>query len=103
MSEFEREDRYLVFKRKDIEKYLTENDQSVLYGVSNIIRKGRFKDGRDFDMDCVVIESDWPEYEPAWEMIEDRVARESKSKQERLNGFNMGLNRRLKGYFFSQS
>ena len=63
---FEREDRYIVIKRSDIDKWLGDFGKSeLLYWTS------RIKSQRQ----CVVVESDWPEYETVWKMIEDRVSK----------------------------
>lgn len=54
---FNREERYIVLKIKD----LTEDEIVNLYSYSNA------------EVEGVVIESDWPEYETVWKMIEERV------------------------------
>lgn len=60
-QEFEREDRYFVIKKR----HCNEDQLAAL--------------GRLFDawkirtVQCVVVEADWPEYEPVWEMIKARV------------------------------
>lgn len=58
---FEREYRYDVIKRS----HLTPNQQDDLndFLVSNEINT----------IECVVVEYDWPEYEKAWQMIEERM------------------------------
>ncbi len=66
MTEFKRENRYMVLKNKDIEFYLTEYQQALLEGLVNDVRQ--FKP-RQF----VIVESDWPEYEIVWALIEARV------------------------------
>ena len=71
-----REDRYIVIKRKDVRNALTDEElgqlQSLLFKVADY-RTGLGKQ----PMTCVVVESDWPEYEPTWNAIEDRVEAES--------------------------
>lgn len=57
----DREERYTVIKHKD----LTADDRSDL---DQLIQSRHIP-----TRECLVIESDWPEYEPAWRMIEDRV------------------------------
>ena len=59
MSEFKREERYAVFKFSDMDEGQMKWLEEV---VARLPRR-----------ECLVIESDWPEYEPAWQMIEDRV------------------------------
>ena len=57
---FQRDERYIVVKRKR----LTSKTESVLRSLLD-----------DYNVDtveCVVVESDWPEYEQVWAMIEAR-------------------------------
>ena len=68
----EREHRYLVCKYKDMLKYLSEDEQKQLIELAKKIDAGREKDSREI-MECVCVESDWPEYEKVWAMIEERV------------------------------
>ena len=71
-TEFTREYRYIVFKLSDVERYLTDADRAHLAMMKNEIDAGR---------DCankppfkgLIVESDWPEYEPTWRAIEARV------------------------------
>lgn len=67
-----RENRYLVIKRSDIPKYLNFSDQAVLGALASDISDKRNEDGRP-PLECVVVESDWPEYEPTWAAIGVRV------------------------------
>ncbi|MCK1786072.1 MULTISPECIES: hypothetical protein [Pseudomonas] len=62
MSEFKREVRYTVIKHNQ----LTESQMQYL---KNCI----FGEGIP-TVEAVVVESDWPEFEPVWKMIEDRVS-----------------------------
>lgn len=62
MSEFKREVRYTVIKHSQ----LTEGQMQYL---KNCI----FGEGIP-TVEAVVIEADWPEFEPVWSMIEDRVS-----------------------------
>jgi hypothetical protein len=73
MPSFEREDRYLVLKRSDIEKYLDDMDRLELNVFAEKIANGRMEDGRERLLKCAVVEHDWPEYEPTWKAIEERV------------------------------
>ena len=70
---FERENRYIVLKITDlISAGLTDDEDQALASILdkiNLVREGR---GRG-TLVCVVVESDWPEYEPTWKAIEDRV------------------------------
>lgn len=70
MSEFKREGRYVVIKLKDID----ENTQRQL---------GNFMQDLEIPTrSCVVVESDWPEYEPVWKMLEDRMTGKATLPQE---------------------
>jgi hypothetical protein len=71
-TEFTREDRYIVFKLSDVERYLTDADRAHLAMMKNEIDAGR---------DCankppfkgLIVESDWPEYERTWRAIAARA------------------------------
>jgi hypothetical protein len=73
MSEFQREERYIVFKKS----HLTQEQLRQLYFFIEPPR-GRSDGSRVPTVECVVIESDWPEYEPVWVMLEQRVSGEPK-------------------------
>ncbi|MCO7566396.1 hypothetical protein NJI34_28430 [Pseudomonas sp. S 311-6] len=68
---FQREDRYIVIKRSDLDK-LSPIDRdlalSSLEHVDSIMATWDCPARK-----CLVIESDWPEYEPTWAAIEARV------------------------------
>jgi len=74
--DFEREFRYLVMKFKDVNKYLTDTEKEMLLAITRKIAKGRCDDIK-MPLDCVVVESDWPEYEPTWKAIEERLNAEA--------------------------
>lgn len=62
MSEkFQREERYIVFKVKDMSEH-------KLGWVRDVIRLNDIP-----TVDAVVVEANWPEYEPTWAAIERRV------------------------------
>lgn len=67
-----REKRYTIFKLKDVEKYLIEEERQMLERLALKVDLGRYFDNKG-QLNCVVVESDWPEYESVWKMIEDRV------------------------------
>lgn len=69
-----RETRYIVLKISDVEKHLADEDKSLLAELSTKVALGRENKGKP-PLDCVVVESDWPEYEPVWKMIEARIAK----------------------------
>jgi len=90
---FQREDRYIVIKRSDIER-LSPGDCRVATRHLRDLHEELFKVGapaRSF----VVVEDDWPEYHLVWAMIEHRMAgkpvpdfnlwRRADELQQRLN------------------
>lgn len=70
-QEFKREIRYEVYKRKDIDNMPTaaRKKARALLAELNALLDGYGVRARK----CVVVESDWPEYEKVWQMIEERV------------------------------
>lgn len=70
--EFEREDRYIVFKISDVVEHLTTTEAIHLARLYEIQRVGRKEAGKS-ELECVVVEADWPEYEPTWRAIEART------------------------------
>ncbi|WP_085600716.1 MULTISPECIES: hypothetical protein [unclassified Pseudomonas] len=77
-NEFKREDRYFVIKRSDLDK-LSPLDRDVVQ--SNLEHISAILFGWNIpERDCLVIESDWPEYDPAWQMIERRMAGQPASR-----------------------
>lgn len=73
----EREDRYIVIKKSDLKAAvksgrLNPEDLDFINNIQASLTTQRFVDGKS-DLECVVVESDWPEYEKVWSMIEDRV------------------------------
>jgi len=69
MSEFERENRYIVIKRKDADKYLDPMLHSNLNDILGFIERGRKEDGKALPS-YVLVREDWPMYEEVWGMIE---------------------------------
>lgn len=69
MSELKREGRYIVVKPDCEDSLRTER-------LRNYIDEMCFH-----TPDCVVIEADWPEYEPVWRMIERRVTGDSSNER----------------------
>ena len=69
---FKREARYVVLKNADIMQCLTVNELIELRRIQAKAAAHRAKLGKPW-LDCVVVESDWPEYEPTWRAIEARV------------------------------
>jgi hypothetical protein len=74
MSEFEREQRYIVLKVKDIEAaHFDGKTMAVLNYICQVVAHTREQAGKS-PLTCVVVEHDWPEYEPTWRAIEARVS-----------------------------
>lgn len=71
-TEFEREERYIVFKLSDVEEHFTPGEKQQLARLVEVQRAGREEAGKP-PLDCVVVEWGWPEYEPTWRAIEARV------------------------------
>ena len=72
MSEqFRLEDRYVVLKIKDIEKYLHDRDLKELNLILTLISAGREADGKQV-LEAIVVEKDWPEYGIVYSMLERR-------------------------------
>lgn len=66
MTKFKREDRYLVLKRKDLERL----DMRMQGQLNEWLSRAATELPR---RNYVVVESDWPEYETVFKMIEARV------------------------------
>ena len=71
-NEFKREERYIVFKMSDVVEHLITTERLHLERLYEIQRVGRREAGKG-ELECVVVEKDWPEYEPTWQAIEARV------------------------------
>ena len=67
-----REDRYFVIKRKDAVAALTTDEHILLSHLCGKINGYRLSIDK-LPTECVVVEADWPEYEPTWRAIERRV------------------------------
>lgn len=71
MGKFYRESRYTVIKIKDASKHLTPSQFTALRDIEFAVSLGRAKENKP-PLTAVVVESDWPEYEMVWAMIEER-------------------------------
>lgn len=71
-----REERYVVIKHTDIEDILSDSDKLILSAVLARIDRVRKEKGKE-PLKAVVVEADWPEYEPTWKAIESRVKKAS--------------------------
>lgn len=89
MTEFKKEDRYLVVKRKDMLKTLSEYE---LVDLLYLAERVQFRTQKT--LQCVVVESDWPEYDTVWAMIEARCTGK-KTELELLREENAKLRLRL--------
>lgn len=69
---FVREPRYLVFKIKDANEHLFPDERVTLERLLAKCSQGRIEAGKHV-LECVVVESDWPEYAPTWAAIKTRV------------------------------
>lgn len=73
MSDFKREIRYLVLKATDLQSVgLTYAELDTLKAICSKVDQYRINAGKG-DLECVVVEKDWPEFEPTWEAIERRM------------------------------
>lgn len=75
---FNREDRYFVFKRSDLLPHQAKGLDG-LRATANELRGIRGKP----PLECAVVESDWPEYETVWDMIQGRVEGEQAERIHR--------------------
>jgi len=73
MKEFTRENRYIVFKRSEVEKALNSDELQMLATLADKIAKYRTEIRHKQPLECAVVENDWPEYEVVWDMVENRV------------------------------
>ncbi len=71
-AEFKREPRYVVFKINDIQKYLDDKYIADLDEIGATIATARRMEGKP-PFNAVVVEQDWPEFEPTWAAIETRM------------------------------
>lgn len=67
-----RERRYLVIKYKDAVAALSGSERGLLADLTDKVYAHRTFQGKA-SLECVVVESDWPEYEPTWAAIEKRM------------------------------
>ncbi len=70
-----REEHYMVLKLSDIDKHLIQEDCARLFDLERKVACRRVEEGRP-PLECIVVESDWPEYEATWQAIEKRVDHE---------------------------
>lgn len=66
---FSREERYLVFKISDLERYAPPDAQSKLLDLLKQLHIKKCADGKT-PTSCCVVESDWSIYEEVWKLIQ---------------------------------
>ncbi len=71
-----REERYLIFKYKDLDNYCDPTVIDILQLIADQITRMR-KAANKQVLKAVVVEDDWPEYETVWKLIEERVNSEN--------------------------
>lgn len=67
-----REKRYLVLKNSDMDRCLSEDQKRQLSSICATIDRSRRGIEKE-PLKVVVVEHDWPEYEPTWQAIEKRM------------------------------
>jgi hypothetical protein len=75
VSEFKREQRYVVLKIKDLLAHVPPAMIEQVDVVGQMIAEGRARDGKP-PFNAVVVEQDWPEFDLIWEIIEARMSGE---------------------------
>lgn len=104
-EEFKFEDRYIVIKRSDVERFWRDDVRDQFMAALGRLNE---HDVRIPQRQYLVIESDWPEFYPAFQMIEARVngkpaelevlrAQLANTEQSRRSFFDLsqGLEKRL--------
>lgn len=67
------EPRYIVLKVKDVQAAgITEDEREAFNAVCDKVLDHRIKNGKGV-LGCMVIESDWPEFKPALQMLAERI------------------------------
>lgn len=87
----EREERYVVLKIKDIEHFLSTSQKDDLHDIRGTIDAYR-RMTKKGELKAVVVESDWPEYERVWKMIEARINMENQHDAVRNDVNTIKLN-----------
>lgn len=70
-----RELRYTVLKISDVCEALDPDEKTELIRLEEKVELYRKQVGKP-TLECVVVESDWPEYETVWKLIKTRVEQE---------------------------
>jgi hypothetical protein len=88
VKKFERENRYIVIKRSDLKKVPVTYRSTMITPMFNLLPHLPRRE-------CVVVESDWPEYEIVWAMIEHRMGGKPVPDFDRVSAENLALQQRL--------
>ncbi len=80
MPVFRREERYTVLKVSDVCDALDPDEKTALIELEEKVALYR-EQAEKQPLVCAVVESDWPEYEPTWKAIEERVKTEARCPQ----------------------
>lgn len=72
---FKREHRYTVVKNTDALAALTDTEITILHILAAKVGNFREASGKE-PLECVVVEHDWPEYEPTWGAIKARIVQD---------------------------
>ncbi|WP_339503948.1 hypothetical protein [Pseudomonas sp. RL_105y_Pfl2_101] len=84
VKKFERENRYIVIKRSDLKKVPVTYRSTMITPMFNLLPHLPRRE-------CVVVESDWPEYEIVWAMIEHRMGGKPVPDFDRIKAENQAL------------
>ena len=76
---FVRGERYVVLKIRDVKDGLSSIQIEQLKSICKAVEQYRKTTNR-IPLVCVVVESDWPEYEPVWAMIEARMTGQARAQ-----------------------
>lgn len=79
MNDFKRENRYTVLKISDVGQALDADECTILIELEEKVALYRERVGKT-PLECVVIESKWPEYETVWGIVEDRITNKKNHK-----------------------
>lgn len=71
-DKFVPEERYIILKKKDVQRYFTNHDKEMLRRLVDKANMARIEENRG-ELRGVVVEDDWPETPVIWSMIEARM------------------------------
>lgn len=92
---FEKQDRYLVIKRKDLFDALDNDDVLELNRIAEKVAQHRKAKGKQ-KLECVVVEHDWPNYAETWAAIKRIESGNTETVESVLS--EMETNARENGY-----